>query len=301
MNPGAPVLFALLAALSLTRAAASEASVAFLGPKGSYSDEAATEYASRADITGTTPLTTMTEIVQFVRDGRVQFGLLPFENSIGGFVGETHRLLLAPQDPGWRVIADVTISISNNLLVKPGTRASDLRKVVSHPEALKQCASWLKANFPELPREDVSSTAAAAEAVSKSDGTIAAIASHAAARIYQLQVLFPNIQDDQHNATNFLVIQAAGREFLEQNPSRLIVRLDVAQAGDTLTRLLAALHHLSFALTSVDTAPSGTLGSYHFALILDSACGANLRQIQTTLHPTGASLIGAYRPSSIAS
>src|SRR5437879_2380328 len=207
MNPSAPVLLALLAALYLTRAAASDATVAFLGPKGSYSDEAATDYASRADITGKSPLTTITEVAQFVRDGRVQFGLLPFENSIGGFVGETHRLLLAPQDPAWRVIGDVTISISNNLLVKPGTRASDLRKIVSHPAALKECASWLTANFPQLPQEDVSSTAAAAEAVSKSDGTIAAIASAAAARVYQLQVLFPNIQDDQHNATNFLVIQ----------------------------------------------------------------------------------------------
>jgi Prephenate dehydratase len=86
MNPGAPVLLALFAALYLTRAAASEGTVAFLGPKGSYSDEAATKYASRADITGTTPLTNITEIAQFVRDGRVQFGLLPFENSIGGFV-----------------------------------------------------------------------------------------------------------------------------------------------------------------------------------------------------------------------
>jgi len=299
MNPGAPVLSALLAALYLTRAAASEATVAFLGPKGSYSDEAATEYASRADITGTTPLPTITEIAQFVRDGRVQFGLLPFENSIGGFVAETHRLLLAPQDPGWRVIANVTISISNNFLVKPGTRASDLRKVVSHPEALKGCASWLKANFPQLPREEVSSTAAAAAAVSKSDGRMAAIASSAAARVYQLQVLFPNIQDDQHNATNFLVIQAAGRDFLEQNPTRLIVRLDVAQGADALTRLLEALQHLSFALTSVDSAPSGTLGSYRFALILDSPCGANLRQIQATLRPTGAFLIGAYRLSSL--
>jgi prephenate dehydratase len=263
MNPGAPVLSALLAALYLTRAAASEATVAFLGPKGSYSDEAATEYASRADITGTTPLPTITEIAQFVRDGRVQFGLLPFENSIGGFVAETHRLLLAPQDPGWRVIANVTISISNNFLVKPGTRAS------------------------------------AAAAVSKSYGTMAAIASSAAARVYQLQVLFPNIQDDQHNATNFLVIQAAGRDFLEQNPTRLIVRLDVAQGADALTRLLEALQHLSFALTSVDSAPSGTLGSYRFALILDSPCGANLRQIQATLRPTGAFLIGAYRLSSL--
>lgn len=295
MNPTAPILLSLLAALHVTHAAAAEATVAFLGPKASYSDEAATQYASRADISGTIPLTSITEIAQFVRDSRVQFGVLPFENSIGGFVGETHRLLLAPQGPGWRVVADVTIAISSNLLVKPGTKASDLRKVVSHPEALKECASWLKANLPQLPQENISSTAAAAEAVSQSDGTLAAIASSAAARAYQLQVLFPNIQDDQHNATNFLIIQAASRDFPEQNPTRLIVRLDVGPGADTLTRLLEALHHLSFALTSVDSAPSGTLGSYRFALILDSTCGANLDQVRTTLRPAGATLIGAFR------
>ena len=118
------------------------------------------------------PLGTVAQIALSVRDGRARYGLLPFENSIGGFVGETHRLLLAPQDPGWHVIADVTISISNNLLVKPGTRPSDLRKIISHSEALRESANWLKANFPQLPQEGVSSTAAAAEAVAKGDGTI---------------------------------------------------------------------------------------------------------------------------------
>jgi hypothetical protein len=120
------------------------------------------------------------------------------ENSTGGFVGETHKLLLAPQDLGWRVVGDVTVPISNNLLVKPGARASDLRKIVSHPEALKECANWLKTKFPQLAQESMSSTAAAAEAVSKGDGTIAAIASSAAARVYDLQILFSNIQDNQH-------------------------------------------------------------------------------------------------------
>ncbi len=155
-----------------------------------------------------------------MRNEQVQYGLLPFENSIGGFVGETHRLLLAPQDPGWHVIADVTISISNNLLVKPGTRPPDLRKIISHPEALRESANWLKANFPQVSQEGVSSTAAAAEEVAKGDGTIAAIASTAAANVYQLKVLFSDIQDDPSNATTFLVAQAAGRDFLERHPTR---------------------------------------------------------------------------------
>jgi len=291
------VLLSLVAAVCLSGAAAPENRIAFLGPKGSYSDQAASEYVSRANLAGATPLDTITQIALAVRNGQVQYGLLPFENSIGGFVGETHRLLLAPQDPDWHVIADVTISISNNLLVKPGTRPSDLRKTISHPEALRESANWLKANFPQLPQEGVSSTAAAAEAVAKSDGTIGAIASTDAADVYQLTVLFPDIEDDRRNATTFLVAQAADRDFSEQHPSRLIVRLDSSQDDDALTRLVETLHRVSFTLTNVDSASTGKLGSYRFALVFDSKCGADLELIQARLRSTSASLIGAYRPS----
>lgn len=298
MNISSGVLWVVLCALYLPGTILAS-DLAFLGPKGSYSDEAASKYVSRAHLDGTTALTTITEIAQSVGEGRVQFGLLPFENSIGGFVGETLRLLLAPQDPEWRVVADVTMPISNNLLVKPGARASDLKKILSHPEALKECANWLKTKFSQLAQESMSSTAAAAEAVSKGDGTIAAIASSAAAHVYELQILFPNIQDNQHNATNFVVVQAAGRDFPEQNPTRLIVRLDVKKGDDHFAQLLEELRHLSFALTSADSGPTGTLGSRRFALIFDSPHGANLSQIQNVLRPIGALLIGAYRPLDI--
>ena len=172
------VLFSLVAAVHLSGAAESENSIAFLGPKGSYSDQAASEYVSRADLAGATPLDTITQIALAVRNAQARYGVLPFENSIGGFVGETHRLLLAPQDPDWHVIADVTVSIS-----------------------------------------------------------------------------------------------------------------------DALTRLVETLHHVSFTLTNIDSVPTGKLGSYRFALIFDSECGADLEQIQARLRSTSASLIGAYRPS----
>jgi prephenate dehydratase len=290
---------AVLGFLFLTPAAALAADLAFLGPKGSYSDEAAKEWASRESISGTLPLNTISEIAESVRDGGEQYGLLPFENSIGGFVGETQKLLLATPGPGWRMIGDITIPISNNLLVKPGTKASDLKRVISHPEALKECAKWLKTNFPQLAQDGVSSTAAAAEAVVKGDGTTAAIASPAAANVYQLQTLFANIQDDRSNATNFVAIQGAGRDFSEQNPTRLVVRIEVATGADTLTRLLEALNRLSFNLTSAASVATGSLGSHRFALILDSKKGADLGQIQDLLQPAGALLVGAYDPSSL--
>jgi prephenate dehydratase len=294
------ILFAVFGVLVLTLVAAFGSSdLAFLGPKGSYSDEAANECASRDHITGTLPLKTISEIAASVRDGQAQFGLLPFENSIAGFVPETQKLLLAASDPGWRIIGDTTIPISNNLLVKPGTKGADLKRVISHAEALKECAKWLKTNFPQLTQEEVSSTAAAAEAVSKGDGTLAAIASPAAASLYQLQTLYPNIQDTRSNATNFAVIQSAGRNFPEQNPTRLVIQIEVASGADTLARLLDALHSFSFNLTSADSVATGTLDSHRFALVLDSKKGADLAQIQDLLRPAGALLVGAYHPSDL--
>jgi hypothetical protein len=88
MNFRSRALWAVLGALHLTGTAFA-IDLAFLGPKGSYSDEAANEYVTRAHLGGTTALTTISEIAQSVREGRAQFGLLPFENSTGGFVGET--------------------------------------------------------------------------------------------------------------------------------------------------------------------------------------------------------------------
>ncbi len=284
-----------LIALQTFHAAASENVLAFLGPEGTYSAQAAREYVSRAGLSGAIPLKTITEISEAVREGRAPYGLLPFENSIGGFVGETHRLLLAPGDPGWRVVGEVTIPISENLLVKKGAKLSDLRKIVSHPEALKQSARWLKANLPNLPIEGVDSTAAAAEAVLKSDGTVAAIASPAAAKVYQLQILFPDIQDDKRNATTFLIAQSTGRDFAEHFPTRLIVKLNVPRGDDILTKLVEDLHHLSFTLTGVDNSSTGELGVDRLSLIFDSKEGAKLEEIQSILGSSGALLIGAYR------
>ena len=81
MKPGPRVLLTLLAVLRLPGAVAAENSIAFLGPKGSYSDQAANEYVSRADLAGSLPLDTIAQIALSVRNSRVQYGLLPFENS----------------------------------------------------------------------------------------------------------------------------------------------------------------------------------------------------------------------------
>ena len=83
--------------------------------------------------------------------GETPYGLIPNENSSGAFVAETSGLL-AKGDPGWRIIGELTLPISNTLLVKPGTNASDIRTIISHPQPFKQSAGYLAANYPNVTR-----------------------------------------------------------------------------------------------------------------------------------------------------
>ncbi|GGB76442.1 prephenate dehydratase [Deinococcus soli (ex Cha et al. 2016)] len=284
----------LALALSVT---ASAASLAFLGPKGTYSDQAATQYAAAHDLTVGTVYPTITAVGQAVVAGETPFGLIPNENSSGAFVAETSGLL-AKGDPGWRIIGELTLPISNTLLVKPGTNASDIRTIISHPQPFKQSAGYLAANYPNVTRQEVASTAAAAEAVSKGDGTSAAISAPAAATVYGLSVLAADIQDDKHNATSFWAVQKADQAFPERRPNRVLVMLDTQPGDARLGTVMGDLRALGFAPRNVQSWPlGGRLGGYRFVLAFDSEHGMPLTRVQATLAPLGkaAILLGAYR------
>jgi len=154
--------------------------LAFLGPRGTYSEEAADIYRSRAtDIRSTTPMASITDVVAAVASGRAQRGIIPVESTRAGMPQETSALLFRGLDPGFRVVAEITIPIDLQLLVKPGSTADGVREILSHPNALKEAGEYLRSHFRDVPLREMASTAAAAEVVAKGDGTTAAIAGRA--------------------------------------------------------------------------------------------------------------------------
>lgn len=276
---------------------AQAADLAFLGPKGTYSDQAASLYAQRHGLTVGKMFPTITAVGVSVASGESAFGLIPNENSSGAFVAETSGIL-AKGDPGWRVVGELTLPISNMLLVKPGTNASDIKTIISHPQPFRQSAGYLAANFPNVARQEVSSTAAAAEAVSKGDGTSAAISAPAAASVYGLSVLAGNIQDDKNNATSFWNVQKAGKAFPERYPNRLLVMLDTEPGDARLGTLMSALRALSFQPRNVQSWPlGGKLGGYRFVVGFESPYGHDVTRIQNTVQTVSGTgiLLGAYR------
>lgn len=266
----------------------------YLGPVGTYSDQVAQEVAKSRGWTPTLAAS-ITEVSQQVSAGKAPYGLIPIENSSGGYVAET--LTLLAKLPAWRVIGVADLPIDNMLLVNPGTRASDITTIVSHPQPFLQSASYLKTNFPNVKRVEAKSTAAAAEQVAREGGrSMAAIAAPAAANVYKLEVLAARIQDDKANTTRFLVVQSA-----ELDPAATANRAVVSylptrdDGGLGLSGPLAGLRRLGFHPTGVASTPSGTLAQERLTIFL-SGHTTTVAELQKAMRGTigQATLLGAF-------
>ncbi|MEE8599979.1 prephenate dehydratase [Euzebya tangerina] len=174
--------------------------VAFLGPEGTFTALAA---SAAAPDRSRLPLTTIPDVVDVVRSGEVQIGVVPIENSIEGAVNLTLDTL-AFGDPGVYIRSEITVPITMNLLARPGVELDTLKEVRSHVMAIPQCREWLNTNLPDIHLRTTASTARAAEEAAESDGTIAALGTTMAAERFGLDVLVPDIHDFDGNTTRFV-------------------------------------------------------------------------------------------------
>lgn len=173
--------------------------VAFFGAEATYSHLAAKEkFGSSSELRATASIP---EVFQEVSQGRASFGVVPIENSTEGVVAHTLDCLV---DSDLQICAEVYLDIHHHLLSKSG-KAEDVRRIMSHPQALAQCRAWLTAHFPKITVEEVASTAHGAIAAAN-DGSIAAISSALAKEVYGLAAVASNIEDRSNNITRFLVI-----------------------------------------------------------------------------------------------
>ena len=161
--------------------------VAYLGPRATYTHQAAIQqFGQMADLA---PASTTDEIFAQVEAGGAEFGVVPVENSNEGVVSHTLDLLV---DSPLVICAEIHVAIHHDLLAA-SPRLDAIRDVYSHPQGLAQCRDWLELNLPSAQQHSSVSTAAAAERVAGQEGA-AAIASPAAAEIYGLEVVRSGIE-----------------------------------------------------------------------------------------------------------
>ena len=232
--------------------------VAFLGPEGTFTAAAAELAAPGAT---RLPMTTIPEVVDAVREGSVAQGVVPIENSIEGSVNLTLDTL-AFGDPGVYIRRELTVPISMNLLVRPGTGLDQVREVRSHPMAIPQCRDWLRANLPGVDLVTAASTARAAEEVAEGDGTLAALGTTLAAERFGLDVAAKDIHDRDGNTTRFVVLGRRMAMPTGADKTSLVVFLGTDRPG-LLMRVLDEFALRTINLTKIESRPTKTqLGEY---------------------------------------
>jgi chorismate mutase/prephenate dehydratase len=175
--------------------------VAYFGERGSYTEQAMSEYFDDRVIG--IPMGTFGEVMQAIKEGGADYGVLPIENSSTGTLSDIFDLLAEYDN---LIIGEHMVKIEHNLWGIPGAKLSDIKTVYSHRQGLLQCSEFLK-EHPQLKQVEWGSTAGCAKLVlEKNDISLAAIASSRAGQYYGLELLKDKIHDESNNTTRFIVI-----------------------------------------------------------------------------------------------
>jgi chorismate mutase/prephenate dehydratase len=172
--------------------------VAYLGPKGTYTQEAALKHFGHA--VSTLDCGSIDEIFHEVEKGNANYGVVPIENSSNGVIGATVEMLYSQN---LKVCGEVEISVHHQLMMTD--QSQEIKVIYAHQQALDQCRRWLNDNYPNAELQAVASNAFAANFV-KNESNAAAIASEAALGLYDLDRVAKNIEDKIGNTTRFLVL-----------------------------------------------------------------------------------------------
>lgn len=245
--------------MSACRALEEQMAVAYLGPEGTFSQEAVVKHFGAS--TGGKPLASIDEVFRAVETGVSAYGVVPVENSTEGAVSRSLDLLL---NTSARICGEVNLLVRQCLMSNARGRSS-IRTVYSHTQSLAQCQQWLSRHLPEAERVAVVSNAEAARLVSK-DKKAAAIASSTAATLYGLKLLARNIEDDPKNTTRFAVIGSADAAPSGRDKTSLI--LSTRNVPGAIHDLLTPLARHGVSMTRLESRPART-GRWEYVFYID--------------------------------
>ena len=245
--------------ISTCRGLESVLTVAYLGPQGSFSEQAAHEQFGHA--IERLRCESFDEVFRAVEAGQADVGVVPIENSTEGVVNRTLDLLL---NSPLRIIAERSVKIHHNLLTKSGTMEG-VKRIVAHPQALAQCREWLTRHYPNLPLDAASSNSEAARMASQ-DASVAAIAGDLAAHAWQLPPVAKGIQDDPQNRTRFIAVGKI--ETMPTGDDQTSIILAVPNRAGAVYSMLAPLAANGVSMTRFESRPART-GQWEYYFYVD--------------------------------
>lgn len=243
--------------------------IAYLGPKGSYTEIATDIFYKKFNLNAELQAQhTNRNVIEFVDKNKYSLGVIPVENSIEGAVREAVDALIKTQNTNIKFLAETVIPINHCLLSK-NDDISKISSIISHPQALGQCQNFIHQKFPQnLNTIKTSSTSEAARSLTNYDETYAAIGNKKTAELYNLTILQENINDDKSNQTRFALI--GDFETIPTNSDKTSLAFSTANKPGALLTILNIFNAFDINLTYIDSRPSKTkLGEYTFFVDFD--------------------------------
>jgi len=265
--------------------------VAYQGVPGAFSEIAVRSYFPEGIHEA---YETFEEVVEAVQYGQVAAGALPIENSSTGAIRAVYALLI---QAGIKIVGEQYVPVRHCLMAKPGTTEDEIQEVFSHPEALRQCQSFL-ADHREWKQHAYLNTAKSAERVAlAAENSLAAIASRRAAEIYGLEILESEIQDQKTNTTRFVIVAKEQDSDVEPTKASMILR--VSHQPGSLFEALRVFSNHQINLMKIESHPAKEVPwEYDFFIDLErSPSEADFQRVLAELCEKSLEyqLLGSYR------
>jgi len=244
-------------------AVAKKFKLGFLGPRGTFSEEAVGKYPAALEAEPVA-YPTISEVIMAVAEGQVEEGIIPTENSLEGAVNISLDMLVHQVD--LQIKDEVVLPVHLNLLVRPGVKLEDVETIYSHPQPLAQCRGFINSKLPKAAIRSTSSTTEAAYLVSQAQENWAAIGTKNASQLYGLELLIQDIQDSDDNYTRFLVLAQQDHLPTGQDKTSIAFAMSKDRPGG-LHSIMGEFALRNINLTRIESRPSrNLLGEYIFFL-----------------------------------
>ncbi len=225
-----------------------EIKIGFQGVKGSFGHQAALEYFPENP--STIEYMTFEDVFKGLLEDEIEYAVLPLENSSTGGISPVYDLI---GEYGFYIIGEKCLRINQNLMGIKGSNIKDIKEIYSHTQGFEQSSVFLK-KHPEWKLIPYHNTAYSAKTIANEmDPTKGAIAGDEAAKIYKLDILKKNINDNEYNYTRFVVISRKASEYVDTN--KVSVMFSIRNKAGELYRVLESFHNNEINMLKIESRP----------------------------------------------
>jgi len=244
--------------------------IAYLGPPGTFTEEALNRYINIGKLEESIekiPYPNMGEVIKSVDRGEMAEGIVPIENSLEGSVNITLDFLTFESEA--KIIREITIPIKHSLIGKESYSLDKIKKIVSHPHATAQCKNYISTYLKSAEIIAANSTAEAIQALKIGEKNIAAIGTEIAAKIYGLEIIERDIEDNKDNKTRFIFVGNSIQPKSGKDKTSIVCFLKQDRPG-SLFNILKEFAERNINLTRLESRPAKKdLGDYVFLIDID--------------------------------